>query len=199
MEKTYWTTLKDETGKESEVKLIATDIHFDQKTGILTYQIGGKKYQLQGREKALSKVQNFFWQDQMIKVAVSGGGRSGGDLRLQAQRSVAWNGREVSLMRDEDKQSLAIVERRRAGGASHQQGNLCVSPMPGKILKVLVKNGDQVKAGADLLVVEAMKMEHSIKAMVAGTVEGLKVQVGEKVLANVPLVHIAASEGEAKS
>lgn len=56
-----------------------------------------------------------------------------------------------------------------------------VSPMPGKIIKVDVEEGAEVVAGARLVVVEAMKMEHAVKAPRAGVVAQLPAQVGAQV------------------
>jgi len=56
-----------------------------------------------------------------------------------------------------------------------------VSPMPGKVIKVNVKNGGKVKKGDVLLVVEAMKMENNILAPRDGKVETVNVKVGEMV------------------
>ena len=53
--------------------------------------------------------------------------------------------------------------------------------IPGTIIKMLVKEGDQVKDGQSLLVIEAMKMETNIVASVAGTVESVLVQEGQQV------------------
>jgi len=55
------------------------------------------------------------------------------------------------------------------------------APMPGQILKVLVKNGDSVDEGQALFVVEAMKMEHTLKAPYAGSVSDLNFKAGESV------------------
>ncbi|MBQ8761483.1 MAG: biotin/lipoyl-binding protein [Bacteroidales bacterium] len=55
------------------------------------------------------------------------------------------------------------------------------SPMPGKVIKVNVKEGDAVKEGDVLCVVEAMKMENNIKAMTSATVKKVYVDEGEKV------------------
>ncbi|KAH7479727.1 Methylcrotonoyl-CoA carboxylase subunit alpha, mitochondrial [Phytophthora ramorum] len=56
------------------------------------------------------------------------------------------------------------------GGATHSK---IVAPMPGKIIKVLVKNGDSITADQPLLIMEAMKMEHVIRAPRDGTVQEL--------------------------
>jgi biotin carboxyl carrier protein len=63
-----------------------------------------------------------------------------------------------------------------------------VSPMPGRIVKVLVKTGDAVAARQGLVVVEAMKMENELRAPRAGTVAEVRVREGAPVEANVVLV-----------
>jgi biotin carboxyl carrier protein len=55
------------------------------------------------------------------------------------------------------------------------------APMTGKIVKVKVKKGDQVKAGQVLCVVEAMKMENEISAPRAGTIQEVNVAEGTPV------------------
>ncbi len=53
--------------------------------------------------------------------------------------------------------------------------------MPGKVVKVLVEVGAAVAAGAPLVVLEAMKMEHTVRAASDGTVRELHVVVGDQV------------------
>ena len=57
------------------------------------------------------------------------------------------------------------------------------APMPGTILGVTVKDGDAVKAGQTMFVLEAMKMESDIVAPVGGTIRGVAVAKGESVSA----------------
>ena len=64
------------------------------------------------------------------------------------------------------------------------------APLPGNIFKVLVKEGDVVKAGDDLLVMEAMKMENDIKAEKSGTVASIKVSEGDTVLQGAILIEL---------
>lgn len=64
------------------------------------------------------------------------------------------------------------------------------SPMPGKILKVLVKCGDKVSKGDALIVMEAMKMEHTIKAVCDGEVTEIFHAEGEMVEGDVPLIQV---------
>ena len=69
-------------------------------------------------------------------------------------------------------------------------GEMVAAPMPGTILKVNVKNGDAVKEGQTLVVLEAMKMENDIMAPKAGTVTQVLVSKGSSVDTGAPLVVI---------
>jgi biotin carboxyl carrier protein len=64
------------------------------------------------------------------------------------------------------------------------------SPMPGKILKLLVAVGDEVVLGTPILVMEAMKMEHTIKASKTGKVEAIHFKEGDQVAGGVELVKL---------
>jgi len=67
-----------------------------------------------------------------------------------------------------------------AGEGSGAEGNL-TAPMPGKVIALIAKPGDVVAKGAPLLILEAMKMEHTIAAPVAGTVQAFHYNVGDQV------------------
>jgi 3-methylcrotonyl-CoA carboxylase alpha subunit len=78
-------------------------------------------------------------------------------------------------------------------GSSHgHQGGL-TAPMNGSIVRVLVSVGEQVQIGTPLVVLEAMKMEHSIRANTAGTVAALYCAEGEMVKEGTVLVELAAA------
>ena len=86
-----------------------------------------------------------------------------------------------------------VIERaagtRAARGGRSPQARL-ESPMPGVVTKVLVAVGDAVEKGQPLLAVEAMKMEHLIRAPREGRVVTLRVRAGEMVAGGVPLVEL---------
>ena len=69
----------------------------------------------------------------------------------------------------------------------------CVAPMPGKVVKVVAKLGDAVQTGDVLVVLEAMKMEHSVKASEAGIVVEMRVSEGEQVESEVVLAVLGPS------
>ncbi len=74
--------------------------------------------------------------------------------------------------------------------ASHQHHGGLTAPMNGSIVRVLVEAGQRVEAGTALVVLEAMKMEHSIRAAHAGTVKALYCGEGEMVSEGTVLVEL---------
>jgi biotin carboxyl carrier protein len=62
----------------------------------------------------------------------------------------------------------------------HGPKNL-TAPMPGRIVRVLVKQGDEVEAGAGVVVMEAMKMQNEIKSPKKGTIQKIMVSEGAAV------------------
>ena len=75
--------------------------------------------------------------------------------------------------------------------AASGAGKQVASPLPGVIIDVNVNVGDAVKAGQQVAVLEAMKMENSIEASQAGTVTAVHVSKGDSVLEGAPIITIA--------
>lgn len=69
-------------------------------------------------------------------------------------------------------------------------GKAVTSPLPGVIIAIKVNVGDVVKAGQEVAVLEAMKMENSIEATHDGTVTAINVSKGDSVLEGAPVVTI---------
>ena len=78
-----------------------------------------------------------------------------------------------------------------ATGASHTQQGGLTAPMNGSIVRVLVEVGQSIEAGTQLVVLEAMKMEHSVRAPRSGTVNALYCQEGDMVVEGAVLVELA--------
>ncbi|MDP1832703.1 MAG: biotin/lipoyl-containing protein [Geothrix sp.] len=93
---------------------------------------------------------------------------------------------------------FALVDPRRAllanSGAAGAGGGVLASPMPGKIVKLLVKPGDPVQEGQTLLVMEAMKMQNELKTSTTGTVMTVHVQEGATVETGAILITVVAPE-----
>jgi acetyl/propionyl-CoA carboxylase alpha subunit len=73
--------------------------------------------------------------------------------------------------------------------SEHETAN---AQMPGQVLKILVAEGQRVAAGTSLIILEAMKMEQTIKATMDGLIETILVKVGDVVAPGEPLVQISA-------
>ena len=81
-------------------------------------------------------------------------------------------------------------QKRRGAAATGKTGDLA-APMPGKITKVLKKSGDTVTQGEVVLVMEAMKMEYTIKSEGPGVIDAVLCQVGDQVTLGKVLVKIS--------
>ena len=73
-------------------------------------------------------------------------------------------------------------------GETEAEGGRLTAPMPGKVVAVLVSQGQQVKKGEPLVIMEAMKMEHTIAAPHDGLVEEILYAVGDQVTDGAPLL-----------
>ncbi len=91
-----------------------------------------------------------------------------------------------------DKEELKNAPATHAASAPASSGSVTInSPMPGTILKVNVANGQSVKKGDVLMILEAMKMENEIMAPSDGTVASVNVQVGTSVDSGAVLCTLA--------
>jgi biotin carboxyl carrier protein len=80
---------------------------------------------------------------------------------------------------------------RRHGNVEAEGRQQIVAPMPGKVVRLLVKAGDRVEAGQGLLVVEAMKMQNEIRSPKSGIVERVLAKEGQPVTAGEALCVVA--------
>jgi glutaconyl-CoA/methylmalonyl-CoA decarboxylase subunit gamma len=82
------------------------------------------------------------------------------------------------------------VEQQQAPADNGAEGFAIKAPMPGLILKILVKPGDSVSVGQKVMSMEAMKMENDINTTVAGTVKSVQVKEGDNVKEHQALITI---------
>jgi propionyl-CoA carboxylase alpha chain len=105
------------------------------------------------------------------------------DLELDGRRRrsrVTRNADRIVVQGARGDVELGIRPRFELPGTEAPSGGL-VAPMPGVVIDLRVQAGDAVRAGETLVVLEAMKMEHPIRAPAAGVVSELRVSVGEQV------------------
>ena len=105
------------------------------------------------------------------------------DCRVDSRPDV---GKSIGVIVGTTPYSVTLVDPKRLRGASGavapaDEAARIVALMPGKVVRVLVDAGDQVEAGAGIVVVEAMKMQNEMKSPRAGAVVALNVDVGATV------------------
>lgn len=89
------------------------------------------------------------------------------------------------------KEGMIAEAGKRMKKAGAHAGGL-KSPMPGKIFKIIKEVGSEVKKGEAILILEAMKMEHSIRSDKDGVVKSILYQVGQLVQGGVVLAEVEA-------
>ena len=134
---------------------------------------------------------------------------------LSEKRKVSVNGIEyqVGIQFDDGKWEVSIdgnlyeVEidqasrrgqrkKRDSSRGGRSSSGLISSAIPGKIVSVLVSEGDKVDSSSVVIVLEAMKMQNEIKAGIDGWVEKIMCEPGQRIEANVPLMEIVDSKKE---
>jgi biotin carboxyl carrier protein len=125
------------------------------------------------------------------------GGRSV-EVRLDPVKSPDPDAHAYRAMLYDGAYEFSLVDPRQAlladAGGAGSRGGVLSSPMPGKIVKLLVKPGDSVQEGQTLLVMEAMKMQNELKTNTTGTVSIVHVQEGATVETGAALVTVMAPE-----
>jgi biotin carboxyl carrier protein len=112
--------------------------------------------------------------------------RLGGELADVRPHSVTWRGRTYRIRPAPPPRIDQVAQHRTAGGGV---GTL-TAPMPARVVKLAVAEGDQVQANQPLVVLEAMKMEHVVEAPRAGVVRQVCVEPGQQVAAGALLLEL---------
>jgi 3-methylcrotonyl-CoA carboxylase alpha subunit len=126
-----------------------------------------------------------------LEFRVAADGAAGEILEIEGRRHrirVARRGDLVFVWCDGEVYEFTPV---RSTGRTRTEGGDLLAPMPGRIRQTCVSEGEAVRAGQLLLILEAMKMEHAIRAPRDGTVRRLPHREGDLVETGTPLVEIA--------
>ncbi len=143
-----------------------------------------------GKTKISSSVATEFKIDvhgETYEIAVTGVGESGAGKR-KFYLSIDGMPEEVTFESLNEYVAEGANKRKRASEPGHVS-----AAMPGTIVEVLVKEGDQVQAGQAVLITEAMKMETAVNANIAGVVAKVYVSKGDRVTPGEVLVDIQPS------
>ncbi len=138
---------------------------------------GGWDFLFEGRQMSASG-----WRalDGDLEATIGGRRFAAAVVAQGEKRHVFLGGRSIVLVHADP---LGV-----AGADHEEEGTGLMSPMPGKVIALLAKPGAPVEKGAPLLVLEAMKMEHTISAPHAGTVKSFRFAAGDQVDEGVELV-----------
>jgi acetyl/propionyl-CoA carboxylase alpha subunit len=106
-------------------------------------------------------------------------------LAVQIINGVLWAHHEGKTYTFENPDLL-----KKRGKKTHQARNPfeIIAPMPGKVTKILVKESDTVKMGQPLLIMEAMKMEYTLKAEADASVQKVDCKLGDQVVLGKKLI-----------
>ena len=124
-------------------------------------------------------------------------GRLGKDDSLEAQvdgrrhrARIAWDGTDIHLELEGVQHRLRLHDPLAAAAGQAAGGNRLIAPMPSKVVQVHVRPGQRVARGDALMVLEAMKMEHTIVAPLDGRVAAVHYRAGALVEEGVELADI---------
>lgn len=150
---------------------------------ILEIDIDGQSY----------RIKNIFREEAYIRFTLDGALTEAWVSEARADQGwVSMTGNNYLVHREDVLVEGPVLE----GGAAGQGGDpyRITSPMPGKVVKVKVSEGEEVNPGQVLLIVEAMKMENSLMAAAEGVVKEINVKAGDKVDASKVLVLLEPKE-----
>lgn len=159
------------SGAEQDANI---ELNFGE-SSVASAAVDGREYEVEVRELADNQYL-FLVQGRVCKVRVDDKQGSHGTPGVF---DVALGGHSFEV-------TVIDPKRLRTGesSAAHSEGIAqIVSPMPGKVVRVLVETGAEVEAGAGIVVIEAMKMQNEMKAPKAGTVVSINAEVGATVSA----------------
>jgi 3-methylcrotonyl-CoA carboxylase alpha subunit len=142
----------------------------------------GEHYQLDLPGGAVSGEARFD-EDGMLLASLDG-------LRVRAR--VVQQDQRIAVLLDGHRQDLVLHDPLESGQELEAGPGSLRSPMPGKVLEVMVGAGDKVERGKPLIILEAMKMEHTIVAPADGTVTRVHFTPGEMIDEGVDLVEFEA-------
>ena len=124
------------------------------------------------------------------------GGRLAFDLDGRRGRlTVVWRDRELDLLFPGGVRRLVLFDPLSAAEEAEAGSGSLTAPMPGKIAQVLVSEGVVVERGTPLVVMEAMKMEHTLAAPARGRILALRFAAGDTVEEGTEIVGFEVEEG----
>ncbi len=130
------------------------------------------------------------WSDDHVVLEL---GDPGGDHPVRRRFRLIADGTARHVV-DLDGVSKCVEAPRFPFTESEEEGAGCVAPMPGRVVSILVAEGDRVEKGTPMVILEAMKMEQSLTAAGPGTVASVRCAEGDLIEAGAVLVDVEADD-----
>lgn len=160
-------TLINKEAKTIELDTAAKKYSMGEREGSYEFVQNNGRYMLRLGTK-LYKVDNVTHEGTMVSFSMN-------DVRYEV---------EVK-----DEQAILLNKLGFKTNAASAEG-LLKAPMPGKILDIMVKEGDEVKKDQPLVILEAMKMENELKAPISGTISSIFTETGQSLEKNSHILEI---------
>jgi biotin carboxyl carrier protein len=155
-------------------------VEIDLKDGKYLVKLGDKQYQVDSQRIS----------ENCISLLVDGKAYTVFIAEDKTKRYISVQGEQFCI-----EEAKAETETRSLADASTLKGIPTISsPMPGKIVKILVREKDKVRKNQSLVIVEAMKMENEIRSPGAGIVKKINFKEGDLVDAAEPIVELKSEE-----
>jgi 3-methylcrotonyl-CoA carboxylase alpha subunit len=142
------------------------------------------------------------WQLRVGEETISASGERRPDDSLtvvldgvRGRATVLDHGDETGVFLAGENWRLAEIDPLAAHEGDDPGAGRLTAPMPGRVTQLFVEAGDNVRRGEALMIIEAMKMEHTVAAPVDGTVEAVRFAVGDLVEEGAELIALAAPGG----
>ncbi|MDT5262575.1 MAG: hypothetical protein QOC61_1579 [Acidobacteriota bacterium] len=135
--------------------------------------VGGRRYEIEARR--VGEDEYLLLREGRVYVCRVGAEPGAAGVRGALQVSVGGREYGVKLTDPKHLRGARVAAGHDAGRAQ------VIAPMPGKVVRVLVEEGQSVEAGQGLVVVEAMKMQNELKSPKAGTIAELRAESGATV------------------
>jgi 3-methylcrotonyl-CoA carboxylase alpha subunit len=112
---------------------------------------------------------------------------------VRKQVIVMSHGAETAVFLDPESWQLSEIDPLAARGGEDPTAGRLSAPMPGRVAQVMVEPGMRVRRGQPLIVIEAMKMEHTVAAFADGVIEAVRYSPGDLVEEGAELIALAPS------
>ena len=151
----------------------------------LTLHFRPDGYEIEVEGRPAIRAEQVSWDGEVLTATID---------RVRTRSTVVVQGFDLTILSDGAVWRLRLDDP--TARAAEQEGGTgrLTAPMPGTVVRVLVEPGQTVEAGAPLMLLEAMKMEHTIKAPAAGTVSAVNFAAGDQVSEGVDLLVLDVAE-----